>query len=561
MKRFGLMSSIIMLLVICLWSCRKQSLVLSTDSSLNITGYLDSNPDEFSQFRKILGLTGNAGFLNAYGTYTLFLPNNDAVNAYLKAEGKNAVEDVDIQTLKDLVRFHLIADTLGTGRFKDGKLPTLTMYGQYLITGATYADGVTKTRINRQANLVEGNIAARNGIVHVIDQMLIPAKLSIAQMVANDPKYSIFTQALRETSLFDSLNVAPANNKDRRFTLLAETDSTLKAAGYANYAALKARFSKTGNPANVNDSLRVFVQYHILFGAKYLADIISAQSHETMAKTEVITSKLTNRNVLINDDDFLGKHETGIILSRTSSDNSTTNGVVHVTSPLTAAGVTTSGHLAVKVRVPVRIDWDVADFPEIRSLPAFFRRANNTFPKPVLLSTIQSLDATTALYYSYSGTEVTVYKDFLNLPLGPAGSGRSPGFNLTTPLLVKGKYKVWMNYKYYQKSPSTKSCASQVSIDGVPLQRLIDGIAKRPTGTEAELEAQGWKQYITGQTSTNYNGRLLGVIDLPSTKRYSMQIKWVSGGSMDTYIDVVQFIPVDQNQIRPMINTDGTREY
>ena len=559
MKRFGLMSSIIMLLVICLWSCRKQSLVLTTDTSLNITGYLDSNPDEFSQFRKILGITGNAGFLNAYGAYTLFLPNNEAVNEYLKAEGKTAVEDVNIQTLKDLVRFHLIADTLGTGRFKDGKLPTLTMYGQYLITGAVFANGVTKTRINRQANLVQGDVIARNGIVHVIDRMLIPAKLSIAQLVANDPKYSIFTEALRETSLFDSLNIAPANNGDRRFTLIAETDSTLNAAGYANYAALKARFSKTGNPANVNDSLRVFMQYHILFGSKYLADIISAQSHETMAKTEVITSKLTNRNVLINDDDFLGKHETGIMLNRSSSDNSTTNGVVHVASPLTVAGVTTSGHLAVKVRVPVRIDWDVADFPELRALPAFFRRASTSFPIPVLLSTIKSVDRVAALYYTYSGTEVTVYKDFLNLPLGPPA--RSAAFTLTTPLLVKGKYKVWMNYKFYQKSTSTKSCASQVSIDGVPLQRLIDGIAKRPAGTAAELEAQGWKQYITGQTSTNYNGRLLGVIDLPSTKRYSMQIKWVSGGSMDTYIDVVQFIPVDQNQISPMINTDGTREF
>jgi uncharacterized surface protein with fasciclin (FAS1) repeats len=559
MKRFGLMSSIIILLVVCLWGCRKQALVLTTDTSVNITGYLDSDPDQFSEFRKILGITGNAGFLNAYGTYTLFLPNNDAVNEYLKAEGKTSVDQVDLQILKDLVRFHLIADTLGTSRFKDGKLPTLTMYGQYLITGATYADGVTKTRINRQANLVKGDVLAGNGLIHVIDRMLIPAKLTIAKFVENDPKYSIFLQALKETTLYDSLNVAPANNRDRRFTLIAETDSTLKAAGYANYAALKARFSKTGNPANVNDSLRVFVQYHILFGAKYLADIVSAQSHETMAKTEVITSKLSNRNVLINDDDFLGKHETGVSLNRSYSDNSTTNGVVHATAPYTVASVTSTGNLAVKVRLPVRIDWDVSDFPELRALPAFFRRASTTFPKPVLLSTITSVDNVAALYYTYGATEIAIYRDFLNLPLGPPA--RSAAFTLTTPLLVKGKYKVWMNYKFYQKSTSTKSCASQVSIDGVPLQRVIDGIAKRPAGSEAELEAQGWKQYITGQTSTNYNGRLLGVVDLPSTKRYSMQLKWVSGGSMDTYIDVVQFIPVDQNQIHPMINTDGTLEY
>ncbi|ADY54233.1 beta-Ig-H3/fasciclin [Pseudopedobacter saltans DSM 12145] len=562
MKRdFKTWCLLIIVMIISILGCEKQSLVYTTDNSVNITGYLDSDPGNFSEFRKILELTGTAGYLNAWGAYTLFLPNNSAVEAYLKDVGKTSVEQVDIETWKNLVKFHLIEDTLSTSNFKDGKLPNLTMYGQYLITGAQNLNGVTKITVNRQANLVKGNVIAGNGVIHVIDRMLIPAKLSLAKMIEADPKYSIFTQALKETSLYDSLNILPVNNKNRWFTVIAETDSTLQAAGFPNYAALKARLSKTGNPKSPADSLRKFVEFHILPEIKYLSDIVSAPSHATVAPAEVITSKLSGTKVLINDDDFNGKHETGITLKRDGSDISATNGVLHTAAPYTAAGVTSSGHLAIKVRVPLRIDWDVADFPELRALPAYFRRAKTTFAGPVNLSTIFTVGGArnTALYYEYSASEKAVYGDYLNLPLG--APNRVESFTLTTPLLVRGKYKVWICYKYYKKSSSNKANVNQVSIDGVPMQRTFDSMAKRPSGSEAELEAQGWKQYLNNQTDNNYNSRLLGIIDLPSTKTYKFEIKWVSGSSSDTYIDLVQFIPVDQNQIHPMINQDGTREY
>ncbi|MEO5909766.1 MAG: fasciclin domain-containing protein [Pelobium sp.] len=558
-NRFAQSSAVILLLVISLWACRKQELVINTNSELNITGYLDSDPDQFSEFRKILSLTGNAGFLNAYGAYTLFLPNNAAVKDYLQTTGKATVGDVDLNILKDLVKFQLIEDTLTTNNFKDGKLPTLTMYGQYLITGTSNTNGITVRRINRQANLVKGDIIVGNGIIHVIDKMLIPANKTVAQLVETDPKYSIFTQVLKATSIYDSLNIAPDKNGARRFTLLAETDSTLKAAGYANFAALKARFSKTGDPTKPNDSLRIYAEFHILQGAKYLADIISTTAHETEAPAEVITAKLSNTKVLINDDDFNGKHETGITLNRNSSDNSATNGVLHTTAPYTASGVTSTGHLAIKVRVPLRLDWDIADFPENRALPSIFRRASNEFKKPVKLSTITASDGVSSLFYTYKPSAPLIYGDMLEIPTGP--TSRTAAFTFTTPLLVKGKYKVWICYEYYRKSSSNPSYTNQISIDGVPMQRTYDGIAKRPAGSEAELESQGWKQYINGNTSTNYNGRLLGTIDLPSTKTYSFEIKWVGGASGDLHVDVVQFIPVDQNQIHPMINPDGTLEY
>lgn len=548
------------LFMVCLAACKKQDVVYNTSSDVNITGYLDNHPEQFSEFRKILDRTGTASFLNAYGAYTLFLPNNDAVKAYLQQVGKSSVEDVNLETLKGLVRFHLLEDTLTTGSFKDGKLPALTMYGQYLTTGASNTSGVTKTRINRQANLVQGNIVVGNGIIHVIDDMLIPASQSLAEMIKSNANYSIFSEALQATKLYDTLNILPANNPDKKrawLTVLAQTDSVFHAAGINTYQDLVNKYSNTGNPEDPKDSLHLFMDYHILYDAKYLADIISAGSHPTLAPLEVITSKLQGTDVLINDDDFNGQHEPGIKLNRSSSDISATNGVLHSTAPYIYDGVQNTGSFAIKVRRPVRIDWDVADFPDLRKLNAYFRKKSYSFAWNAMSEITSDGGAKSKLYYTYSANDQTWWRDHLELPLGLPF--RNAWWEFTTPLIVRGKYKVWANYEYHRKSSSQKAINSQVTIDGVPLQRTLDEIAKRPAGSDAELEAQGWKQYTNGTTSSNYNGRLLGIVTIKTTDRHKLRITWVNGSSGDLWLDMIQFIPADDpEQVWPRFNPDGT---
>nr|WP_294899014.1 fasciclin domain-containing protein [uncultured Pedobacter sp.] len=569
-KNFKQYCFIIVAMVFSVVACKKQAMVYTTDNTLNITGYLDSQPENFSEFSEILQITGNAGFLDAYGAYTLFAPNNAAVDAYLKDLGKTSVKDVDLATLKDLVRIHLIEDTISTTDFKDGKLRTLTMYGQYLTTIAKNIDGSTKVVINRQANLVQGNILVGNGLIHVIDHVLIPAQLSVYKLIKSQPeKYSFFTKALEASTLSDTLDILPANNGNRWFTVLAETDSTLMAAGYTSADDLITKLAKGGNPSDPANGLRKFVEYHILPGIKYLSDIASASSHVTLAPTEVITTKLVSTQVLVNDDDFNGNHETGISLNRSRSDYSATNGVLHTTAPYTVAGVTSTGDLAIKVRVPFRLYWELSDFPELRALPAYFRRASYTFggtsavldQGTSILSGIYSVGGVrkTGLYYVYSSSEKAAFGDYIKVPLG--APNRVESFTFTTPLLVKGKYKVWACYRYYKKSSNNKACVIQASFDGIPMLRTFDTMAKRPSGDDVALESQGWKQYLNESTDNNYNGRLLGTIEFGSTKTYQMELKWVSGDSSDAYMDEIQFIPVDQDQIHPRINQDGTLEF
>lgn len=538
---FGLM--MFFMLLIGILGCKKETLVYNTTTDVNMTAYLDKIPEKFSEWRKVLELTGNASFLDAYGAYTMFAPTNDAIKLYLKDQNKTSVDQVDIAVLKDMVRFHLLSDTIRTTQFTDGKLPSLTMFGQYLITGSKNVNGVTQTIINRQAVLLQSNISVGNGIIHVIDHVLQPAKFSVAQLIENNPKYSIFTQALKATGFYDTLNILPANNPNDRqkfLTLIAESDSVLKVAGFNTYADLKARYSTTGDPKSVLDSLHSFIAYHIIYDAKYIADIASAPSQTTMVPFEILTTQLLGTTVLINDVTFQGIHEIGATIDRPGSDNSATNGVMN----------SVLQHFAIKIRKPTRVDWDICTFPEMTKLTAYYKKAGYSFnitngqpikdwywPGP------QTLDY---VYNASGSSSMGINHDYLLINLG--APNRAPYIDMRSPLIVRGKYKVWLGYR------RNGSAMFQVIIDGVTLPKILDPSVYLPGGTDDVLEAQGWKHYLADPTG-NFPAKLMGVIDIQTTDRHTVRLMGVKNTSA-IWIDFIQFVPINDDQLWPRFNVD-----
>ena len=59
-------------------------------------------------FLEILEITNYASFMNTYGTYTLFLPTNDAVKKYLTDVGAASLKDVPLADLKEIVKLHIL---------------------------------------------------------------------------------------------------------------------------------------------------------------------------------------------------------------------------------------------------------------------------------------------------------------------------------------------------------------------------------------------------------------------------------------------------------------------
>src|SRR5690349_12487926 len=118
---------LVIAVIFCNESCKKVQLKESTTSVVNIYDYLKQDPAQFSSMAKIVDKSGFAGFLNAYGSYTLFAPTNAAVQLYLTDINKTSVDQLTEDEAKNIVKFHLLEDTLTTAVFKDGKLPLVTM--------------------------------------------------------------------------------------------------------------------------------------------------------------------------------------------------------------------------------------------------------------------------------------------------------------------------------------------------------------------------------------------------------------------------------------------------
>jgi hypothetical protein len=254
---------------------------------------------------------------------------------------------------------------------------------------------------------------------------------------------------------------------------------------------------------------------------------------------------------LINADVFNGVQETGSVFDRNKSDFSATNGVLH----------TADVNYRIKVRKPVPIYWEVTDQPEFRKLSNFRKAGANQPFSPGSLKDIQWEDGGTTntanmLTYTYGGGNF-VYGDHLKIPIR---TQVIPWVEFTTPLIVKGKYKVWVCYRRQNYNDM------QAFFNDEPLPRIFgqNPAPSYPTGkTDDEAEAMGWKIYNTPADPGRWVSRLLGVIEVKTTDRHRFKIIGLTnrGGSTGNpfWLDMIHLIPANEEQKWPRFDALGNQ--
>jgi uncharacterized surface protein with fasciclin (FAS1) repeats len=568
-----------LILMAGLSGCKQDHLTFNTTSTVNLYDYLKQNPDQFSLFQQIVDKAGYASFLNTYGTYTLFAPTNAGVNAYLKANGKANVDAIDAATAKGLVSIALIADTISSQNFTDGKIRTPSTSGQYLITGSLLVNGTTNTVINKQANLVTANIKLGNGLLHIVDNMLFPAGLTLAQTVEQNSKYTIFTAILKATGFYDTLNVAVSANPNptrKYLTLIGITDSSYKAAGFADYNAVKTRYSTKGDPKNHADSLWLYAAYHIWPEVSFLSDIAINNSHTTLAPLEITTSQLLGQDLLINNDTFNGNLELGQILYRPASDISASNGVLHSAQGYAAVigGVSykSVGNYSIKIRFPSPVYFDLGNQPEILKTPGLYRQPNKAGTFLIGQLSLVFMEgaggAGNNMTYQTEPNPPNTNDYYYNNDYMVMGTRWRLGSNglhkaeFTTPVIVKGTYKIWVDYKQNGSGTITLSYFDNVALPNT----FNNKDALNPTETDAQAEARGFKSYsdspVGTSTTVGYNGftgRLLGIVNIATTDHHKIRFETtaVDGSNPGFILDVVEFRPITMDQVHPRLGRAG----
>lgn len=326
---------------------------------------------ELTAFYRILEKGGFDKYMGTWGEYTCFAPVNEGVNlyldslyyddAYLTSKSKkkhNSIQEdanwdnldvmskVELMTdslCDDLARYHLSGESHMQVDLTGDNTTWSTMKIGRTISVSTFKsdafnpDYVGLTSLNRVSAILEGDILAINGVLHVCSAVIprsdrtMDDQLRVEGSIDGDLK--IFYEALEKTGYVDTLLIDKKYNPDGtaktydyggvptdreaaknplyypkecmvKWTVFAETDDVFKAAGINNFDDLKAKCVEwygncgswydyireknitisTGddytNPWNV---VNMFVAYHILRAGMPIDRIVYEKTTDNQA--------------------------------------------------------------------------------------------------------------------------------------------------------------------------------------------------------------------------------------------------------------------------------------
>merc|ERR1712222_271427 len=142
--------------------------------------------------------------LQGKGPFTVFAPANAAFAKLPKATLKSLLEPKNKNKLVDILTYHVVA---GAAVYSKDLKPTQTvktLQGKTVLVKKS-SDGVT---INGNSKVIAADIAATNGVVHVIDTVLMPPSgptKNIVQLALGTKTLSTLVTALKAGNLVGAL--------------------------------------------------------------------------------------------------------------------------------------------------------------------------------------------------------------------------------------------------------------------------------------------------------------------------------------------------------------------
>jgi len=299
MKKISIILSLLIVLSMQ-YSCKKAPVLAGFEDmeQFTIYDYLLQNEKDYSSFLSILKAGGLDKTLSAYNPngidYTLFVPDNKAVDQFIKDNGQFSSLDAilkDKAYVEALARYHVV--NLGTSsyEFPFGTFSEPTLSGDFLNVNFILAKDTTYYKINNQAAVTKTNVELSNGYVHVIGTMLTPITLNSYGWLKKNANYSILTSAIEATGWKTTIDV-DMKLKDqplKPFTMLVEPDAVYKKRNINSLADLaKAISPNRTDYTNASNPLNLFVGYHILNESKFLDDLQGrATNYNTFADVPV----------------------------------------------------------------------------------------------------------------------------------------------------------------------------------------------------------------------------------------------------------------------------------
>jgi uncharacterized surface protein with fasciclin (FAS1) repeats len=220
---------------------------------------VNTNSD-FSLLRAAVTKAGLGDALNS-GTLTVFAPNNAA----FQASGLNeaAIADLTQAEAQAVLQYHVVNGRQTAASLPSGDNNAVTA----LSNGTLYVTKNGNTVSVNGARVVTADVAASNGVIHVIDRVLLPAVGNIVQTaLANNANFSYLVAAVQRASQ-GSTNVAGVLSGTGPFTVFAPVNQAFIAAGFPTIESIQA-----ADPAMLTSILT----YHVVAGRLFSTNLTSS---------------------------------------------------------------------------------------------------------------------------------------------------------------------------------------------------------------------------------------------------------------------------------------------
>ena len=209
---------------------------------------------------------------------TLFAPTDDAFDALPDGTVEALLMDPS-GALTSILLYHVVGAEAFAGDLSDGQVIT-TLNGKDVVVTIN-ADGVF---IN-DAQVIITDLEADNGVVHVIDAVLLPPRRTITDIVVEDAELTTLEAAVVAADLAGTLS------GDGPFTVFAPTDDAFAALPDGTLDALLQ--DPQGELTNI-------LLYHVVGGEAFSTDLSDGQSITTINGADV-TVTIDNNGVFINN--------------------------------------------------------------------------------------------------------------------------------------------------------------------------------------------------------------------------------------------------------------------
>jgi transforming growth factor-beta-induced protein len=276
----------------------------------NIPAVLNNDPQQrFTTLISALNTADLTGALDTDGAFTLLAPTNAAFTASLDALGLTVAQvAADPALLSQILLYHVIPErTRLTNLF--GGATLATVQGEEVTFAENAAGQLTA---NDSVVIRQGNIQAGNGVIHVLDGVLVPPTILAAltappapEVVAPQARPNLVdVLAADEDGRFatlvtaiDAAGLRPLLNSSSLYTMFAPTDAAIN-------ASLEALGLTVGDLVSDSNTLQEILLYHVVPGRIRSTELFRGVTLRTMSGQDLVTAedergRLTAGGVLV----------------------------------------------------------------------------------------------------------------------------------------------------------------------------------------------------------------------------------------------------------------------